>query len=346
MQMGARAWTPAARPGEAGVHGRPDPVPRDRAVLAAAPAQRPGARHRGGGAGALAGHGVGAGAADRGRRARRRAGADAGGQRGPAAREPAPARRAHRADGAGRPAAPRRAPARRPATATSRTSCAPSTTMLDRLEAERGASTARALAAQEGERQRIARELHDEIGQSLTAVLLALKRACSTARPSRLRDELAHGHGDRPRRASTRCGRSPAGCVPACSTTSAWSARSSALAADFAEASEVPVTWRLDPRLPGSARDAELVVYRIAQEGLTNVARHAGRPRASTCRCGTPTPTVVLLRIDRRRPRARRRRRGRGDPRHARAGAADRRRARRSGRTRRRHRGPAAGAGT
>src|SRR5918911_1291281 len=48
--------------------------------------------------------------------------------------------------------------------------------MLDRLEAERGASAARTLAALEGERQRIAQELHDEVGQSLTAVLLGLKR--------------------------------------------------------------------------------------------------------------------------------------------------------------------------
>ena len=61
--------------------------------------------------------------------------------------------------------------------------------MLDRLEAERAASSAHALAAQEGERQRIARELHDEIGQSLTAVLLGLKRTVDRS-PAELRDEL------------------------------------------------------------------------------------------------------------------------------------------------------------
>jgi two-component system, NarL family, sensor histidine kinase UhpB len=61
--------------------------------------------------------------------------------------------------------------------------------MLARLEAERGASTARALAAQEAERHRIAQELHDEVGQSLTAVLLGLKRAADRA-PRDLREEL------------------------------------------------------------------------------------------------------------------------------------------------------------
>jgi two-component system, NarL family, sensor histidine kinase UhpB len=60
--------------------------------------------------------------------------------------------------------------------------------MLDRLEAER-ASSARALSAQESERQRIAQELHDEVGQSLTAVLLGLRRAADQA-PEPLRTEL------------------------------------------------------------------------------------------------------------------------------------------------------------
>jgi two-component system sensor histidine kinase UhpB len=64
--------------------------------------------------------------------------------------------------------------------------------MLDRLEAERGASAAQALAAQEGERQRIARQLHDEISQSLTAVLLELKRAVDRA-PADLRENLHPG---------------------------------------------------------------------------------------------------------------------------------------------------------
>ena len=49
--------------------------------------------------------------------------------------------------------------------------------MLDRLEDERRESARRALAAQEAERSRIARELHDEVGQTLTAVALRAERA-------------------------------------------------------------------------------------------------------------------------------------------------------------------------
>jgi two-component system sensor histidine kinase UhpB len=44
--------------------------------------------------------------------------------------------------------------------------------MVARLEAERRDSAGRALAAQESERLRIAQELHDEVGQKLTAVML------------------------------------------------------------------------------------------------------------------------------------------------------------------------------
>src|SRR5205807_2732964 len=48
--------------------------------------------------------------------------------------------------------------------------------MLDRLQAERREATGRVLAGQEAERLRIAQELHDQVGQELTAVLLMLAR--------------------------------------------------------------------------------------------------------------------------------------------------------------------------
>ena len=61
--------------------------------------------------------------------------------------------------------------------------------MLDRLERERRDSGRRALDAQEEERRRMARELHDEIGQTLTGVVLQLETLERRA-PEELRADL------------------------------------------------------------------------------------------------------------------------------------------------------------
>ena len=57
------------------------------------------------------------------------------------------------------------------------------------LEFERRDSARRALLVQEGERRRIARELHDEVGQTLTGVMLQVE-GLATAMPEGLRDQL------------------------------------------------------------------------------------------------------------------------------------------------------------
>jgi two-component system sensor histidine kinase UhpB len=62
--------------------------------------------------------------------------------------------------------------------------------MLERLEAERRRTSSTALAAQEEERARVARDLHDEVNQSLTALLLRLEAARVKA-PVELAHELA-----------------------------------------------------------------------------------------------------------------------------------------------------------
>ena len=71
--------------------------------------------------------------------------------------------------------------------------------LLLRLAEERRTGDARALAAQEAERHRIAQELHDEVGQSLTVVLLGLKQVESHA-PAELVDGAGGRAGERPRR--------------------------------------------------------------------------------------------------------------------------------------------------
>ncbi|MET8337049.1 sensor histidine kinase [Streptosporangium canum] len=149
--------------------------------------------------------------------------------------------------------------------------------MLDRLEAERSASSAHALAAQEGERQRIARELHDEIGQSLTVVLLGLKRAADRA-PDDLREEL-HTVQETVRSSLDEVRQVARRLRPGVLEDLGLQSALSALSSDFSAVSGVPVTRRVDPGLPALSGDVELVLYRIAQESLTNVARHARATR-------------------------------------------------------------------
>jgi two-component system, NarL family, sensor histidine kinase UhpB len=145
--------------------------------------------------------------------------------------------------------------------------------MLARLETERSASTARVLSAQEDERRRIALELHDEIGQSLTVVLLALKQLSEQA-PVSLRPGLlevqqhARTSLDDVKRIAQRL-------RPDMLEELGLTAALKALAHDFEELIQIPVSTSLAPGLPETSEEVEVVIYRIAQEGLTNIARHA-----------------------------------------------------------------------
>lgn len=168
--------------------------------------------------------------------------------------------------------------------------------MLDRLENERGVSSAHALAAQEGERQRIARELHDEIGQSLTAVLLGLKRAVDRA-PAALQEGLRAVQEtigaclDEVRMVARRL---RPGVLEDLGLRSALAA----LATDFTAAAGLPVDLTVDPRLPDLGAKTELVLYRIAQEGLTNVARHADASRVEMTLIGHPREVRLTITDD------------------------------------------------
>ena len=145
--------------------------------------------------------------------------------------------------------------------------------MLDRLESERRESARQALMVQEAERRRIARELHDEVGQTLTGVMLqieglaaAIPESCAS-QLDELRETARHGT-EEVRRIARRL-------RPDALEDLGLQSALAALASAFERQARVPVDPPAGLRHRCSARRRGARVYRVAQEALTNVARHA-----------------------------------------------------------------------
>ncbi len=138
----------------------------------------------------------------------------------------------------------------------------------------------RAIEAQEAERARIARELHDEAGQELTALALQLR-----AMDDHVTDEPGRAHLAEVRHALARTsenlralaielrpsGLREHGLASAIERQAARLQDSSGIAIDVAVAA-----------IPGGLGEAfEIALFRVVQEALTNVVRHSDANRAS-----------------------------------------------------------------
>jgi two-component system, NarL family, sensor histidine kinase UhpB len=150
--------------------------------------------------------------------------------------------------------------------------------MIDRLETERRESARAALTAQERERTRIARELHDEVGQALTAVMLQLERASRRAEAP-VRGDLEEA------REGLRAGLEEVREIarrlrPEALDDLGLASALAALTNDVSRRTGLRVERRVAVDVRPLEPDEELVVYRVAQEALTNVARHSGARRA------------------------------------------------------------------
>jgi two-component system, NarL family, sensor histidine kinase UhpB len=145
--------------------------------------------------------------------------------------------------------------------------------MLDRLEHERRASSRRALAAQESERARLARELHDEVGQTLTGVVLQLE-GLQRAAPAALREAVV-GVQESARAGVEHVREIARGLRPQALDDFGLRSALISLASQVADQTGLNVRPQLGPGLPALAREQELAIFRVAQESLTNVARHA-----------------------------------------------------------------------
>jgi two-component system sensor histidine kinase UhpB len=145
--------------------------------------------------------------------------------------------------------------------------------MIDRVEAQRRDAGRAAIQAQERERRRIAQDLHDEVNQALTAVSLRLQATIEQAPPA-LRRELTEtkrlaSQAMKELLALARHLR-PAvlddhGLVPALHSQ----------VRDFSEQTGINANFNMRGTMPRLTPEQQLVIYRVTQEGLSNVAQHA-----------------------------------------------------------------------
>src|SRR5690242_1642522 len=164
--------------------------------------------------------------------------------------------------------------------------------MLARLEEERRESGRAVLRAQEEERARIAQDLHDEVNQALTAILLRLQAAALDV-PHGLRSELKEiqtlaqqameelltlARQLRPTALDDH------GLVPALASQ----------VSDFGERTGIRSTFHRHGDAPTLSDEEQLVLYRVTQESLSNVVQHSG---ASAVRVELSSIGRTVLRV-------------------------------------------------
>jgi two-component system sensor histidine kinase UhpB len=145
--------------------------------------------------------------------------------------------------------------------------------MMRRLEAERRRAGSAALQAQEQERTRVARDLHDEVNQSLTGLLLRLEAAREAA-PPELEAELSETKA-----LANQAMRELLSLARQLRPTALDDLGLAAAVAGQVEQlahGEIEASIETEGDFSSLGDDAQLVVYRVGQEALSNAARHSG----------------------------------------------------------------------
>lgn len=148
--------------------------------------------------------------------------------------------------------------------------------MMRRLEAERLRAGSAALRAQEQERARVARDLHDEVNQSLTGLLLRLEAVREEA-PQELKGEL-----DATKAVANQAMMELLSLARQLRPTALDDLGLAAATAGQVEqiaAAGVDAELDADGDFSDLDNDVQLVVYRVAQEALSNATRHSEATR-------------------------------------------------------------------
>jgi two-component system, NarL family, sensor histidine kinase UhpB len=145
--------------------------------------------------------------------------------------------------------------------------------MMSRLEHERREASRAVLRAQEQERSRIAQDLHDEVNQALTAILLRLSATISDA-PWGLRSELQETQ-ELVSQAMDELLALARQLRPTALDDHGLIAALASQVADFGQRTGVQARFHHHGHLPPLSDEEQLVIFRVTQESLSNIAKHA-----------------------------------------------------------------------
>jgi two-component system, NarL family, sensor histidine kinase UhpB len=151
-------------------------------------------------------------------------------------------------------------------------------TLRNRWENERRTQTARSIVSKEYDGQRMSTELHDNVGDNLAAALVGLKKAIDHA-PPELATELrsVQQHARLSLVEVRKIGRRLRPEI--LEDQGLHSALATLATHATAHTPGLRVRTHLEGPFPGLDGEAELVVYRVAEEALANIARHAQAQR-------------------------------------------------------------------
>jgi two-component system sensor histidine kinase UhpB len=142
-----------------------------------------------------------------------------------------------------------------------------------RMQGEVRRFEAEARRAEEGERRRIGRDLHDEAGQSLVLLRLQLEMMEKDAPPA-LRQRLEQARLITERTVGE-LRRTIAALSPAVVERLGLEAALRQLAARFGKQQAADVRLRISAGVAGLSLEAQEVIYRVAKEALQNVFKHS-----------------------------------------------------------------------
>jgi two-component system sensor histidine kinase UhpB len=146
--------------------------------------------------------------------------------------------------------------------------------LLERVEEERRSSGRLVLRAQEEERRRVARDLHDEVNQALTAILLRLEALAIDAPPERA------GEVAELKRLANQAMEELLGLArqlrPAVLDDHGLASAVETQLKRFGERTGIETSMSTDGDAAALDPDRQTAVLRVAQEAMANAGRHAG----------------------------------------------------------------------